>query len=1188
MFSLYMHMKPVETPFQTGSIATDPQPLKGDLADIPWLRQVFLGQHGMFIKVRAKASWDGADSQPMGSCVWATEPYQPQACQATVISRDGKSVFKIGIRENTQDPQALWEFKSPALEIANLWSLLSEGKTVTFNHPFLTVQGNAVLGMVGPYSGKHSDIKDAKGVVKFKVSPTFLHWEVFSAQADSTVTSLVNLLVEKSGGALSEDFFPTILSATPEEAFADESISSKFGIKGALAGWADFPTKPVPYDLVKKYNDQASTGTKVDLGFDLGKMIPPSKLSPPQTEVIWKIEWVHSLDKGEVVLPPSYRIHLTDTEAWVDFTDSGDEGKFDKPPSRVALTSAHWSGKTLVNLVLCAPLLADLVRIDGEASSLTAASSAKEIGAVDFARFKALTGTSFRSTRLKFTSNWLPTSNQILLNSEAGKGIPPAALTWWDPAQESPGLNAASGADAKLFGSALPSDGTVETMNPITLKWILEMLSAMKDTLTFKQPSPDTKPDGKPSRGALKPVGAGILSKEATVAFGTELVLIVVDEMYALGNEGSTPATYELRLKFIPSPSSPSASATASASSGLQAAAQGGSIPTADSLKTTGIGMAKSEMTNAFGKAKQELTGSPLREGVMPVEFVDHLHVPVAVDDCGIFFDRRMADVWGECTLEVFSDEELMKTSPWGLAKINIDPPRFSEATASPEDHLPFPKTRCLGWVVPWSAPEIRSKFAGLVEVVILGGNGARTPTGFCVRAIAQPKESPSASFKTENQVKFDGEFVVGFTPGKTNGKLLTKDISWDSVKAAATTPRVHQALVLSLQDLFTHLGKPVKLSAIESDGLGCLMDGDCTVAATTTNLFSMIQLVDTRTRLRVVPANSHQLLFEFDPLPAILEAYDEDPKKVLDKDYSFDFHVVAGMSERIDALKEVKVFKLDQSRSPASIATYPCPEPLGHYGALGFGELQARLYAPSTATPSASQWHFELELAGNTDLWSRQILEATISFGVITGIPETQSVQTVGTVESGKVVFVAFQPAEGDFLRKGKHVLKVRARPRTEADGEKSPSGAIKEFSDSLLGPLVGTELECSRSIDLTAKLGAATTTRSAQGVQVAISTQGLLETLLPKEMASTEVDAFHCQFVAANGRTAPLPGPHSDGRTYPARDGNLHVQVPQVLLAAWGDGRVEVRGQNASHAGASFLSAQVPVGAASQGGAA
>ncbi|HND00372.1 MAG TPA: hypothetical protein PKW90_29870, partial [Myxococcota bacterium] len=280
--------------------------------------------------------------------------------------------------------------------------------------------------------------------------------------------------------------------------------------------------------------------------------------------------------KGEdfVSVGPVYKLTISDTKASIT-REGGDPVR--KLPPDVSLTAEHWDRKfpvvenvpKTVEFFLEGPLNAEQLQVERITKGVQIGPRESPAVMADFGRFKMLASRQWRNLILTHASDWLESTNKEALGDGVKEAVPDGSLAWWKSEVEFPAM----GSSKHLIGGALPKDGMVQNMNPVTLKWMLELLHIDRLQRISERVAAKVKADeearkkagkGKSNDDALEapdmegddriwplfqnpvdrkaqkkaapnsvvdPVGIGFLVREAKVGLGESILVVLADDL---------------------------------------------------------------------------------------------------------------------------------------------------------------------------------------------------------------------------------------------------------------------------------------------------------------------------------------------------------------------------------------------------------------------------------------------------------------------------------------------------------------------------------------------------------------------------------------------------------------------------------------------------------------------------------
>jgi hypothetical protein len=336
-YSLYMHLCPFRVPL-LGNGPTLKE-ISGSLAQIPWLRSLYLGRFGVLMRVsREGAPTD--DTFPLGTCLWPAEPVQDAEGtplkRTTVLSLDGSTVHQIPLRSLSDENGKFvrwWQWKPAPQKLPAVWDALLAGQVATFDRPFLPLQGNDVVGLTDTFS-QHEFTPlpddDGKG---YKVFSRLMHWEAFGVSDKAALPMLVENL-QKLGGSAQNAEFPEFKSTDPAALFSGTEIASKLPPDSAPAGAASLPEYVTPGKIVTMFDAGARLGAPLQVRFELRHLVKPSECHPTRAEHTFDL--IPAQRQGETTKPmgDGFQLHISDTKAWITPKGRGQGGH---PPPDVPL-----------------------------------------------------------------------------------------------------------------------------------------------------------------------------------------------------------------------------------------------------------------------------------------------------------------------------------------------------------------------------------------------------------------------------------------------------------------------------------------------------------------------------------------------------------------------------------------------------------------------------------------------------------------------------------------------------------------------------------------------------------------------------------------------------------------------------------------------------------------------------------
>lgn len=610
LYSLYMHLAAFQPP-ALGN-APIPQKIQGDLAEIPWLRSLFLGRFGVLIRV-SDVGAPPEDSFPLGTCLWPAEPLSDAAgkdkLQVKALTLDGSQLVTVSVKSETDaEGKAMrwWEWKAPERNLADLWSRLREGNMVSFDRPFITVQAGDVLGRTDNFPTKPFPPLKGKDGTAYKIINRLIHWEVFSTKENNTLSLLVSRMKDASNEAVTKEFFPSLKFTDPAILFDGDQIRKEFrdadvpNLKtSAPQGLDKVPKDFDPGDLLVLFNEGTKQGAAIQVRFELRHLVEPSKCDPKLNEHVLRLKWTKKVNNTSQVVGPIYLLHITDTKASV--THEGGT-PVNKLPPDVVLTSEHWDRNfptaahipKTVEFFLEGPLNAEQLQIERVSAGVQIGSRESPALTADFARFKELTSKQWRNLILNKASDWVPAANKESLGDGVKEAVPGGSLAWWTYDAEYPVM----GSTKHLIEGDLPADGMVQNMHPVTLKWILELLhidrlqrisDQIADKLEkeaeakkaaeaakkltgrgktepevmeapkidpsekiwplFRDPLERKAQKGNSPSSVLNPVGVGFLVRDSKVTLGESFLVVLSDDLYRIMEPGQAAPVGSVRLE---------------------------------------------------------------------------------------------------------------------------------------------------------------------------------------------------------------------------------------------------------------------------------------------------------------------------------------------------------------------------------------------------------------------------------------------------------------------------------------------------------------------------------------------------------------------------------------------------------------------------------------------------------------
>lgn len=610
LYSLYMHLAAFQAP-ALGN-APIPQKIQGDLADIPWLRSLYLGRFGVLIRV-SDVGAPPEDSFPLGACLWPAEPLRDAAgkdkLQVKALTLDGSQLVTVSVKSETDaegKSMRWWEWKAPQQHLGDLWSLLREGSVVSFDRPFIPVQAGDILGRTDNFPTKPFPPLNGKGGTEYKIINRLVHWEVFSTQESGVLSLLVERMEKASKRSIESNSFPTLEFTDPAILFDGDQIRKEFrdasvpNLKSsAPEGLDKVPKDFDPGDLLALYNEGTKQGSTVQVRFELRHLVEPSKCDPKLEEHVLRMKWTKKVNNKSQAVGPIYLLRITDTKASIT-REGGDAVK--KLPPDVALTSEHWDRKfptvehipKTVEFFLEGPLNAEQLQIERVSAGVQIGSRESPALTADFARFKELTSKQWRNLLLNKASDWVPAANKEALGDGVKESVPDGSLAWWNGKTENPVM----GSSTYLIGGDLPENGMIQNMHPVTLKWILELLhidrlQRVSDQIAeklkqqaearelakqakkltgkgnaepevqeppkidpgekiwplFRDPLERKVQETKKPTSVMDPVGVGFLVRDEKVGLGESFLVVLADELYRIMESGRTAPVGSVRLE---------------------------------------------------------------------------------------------------------------------------------------------------------------------------------------------------------------------------------------------------------------------------------------------------------------------------------------------------------------------------------------------------------------------------------------------------------------------------------------------------------------------------------------------------------------------------------------------------------------------------------------------------------------
>ncbi|MCB9497515.1 MAG: M15 family metallopeptidase [Fibrobacteria bacterium] len=1168
LYSLYMHLAPVRFPEEEEAFAAKLAPVDGDLGKIPWLRRVFLGRHGLLVKVRPGGTGETGEI-PVGASFWCARPLEiadgkPSDFQTDVLTLDGASGRRVALRgepDATGASESWWEFKPPPMDVAAVWEDLKKGKVVTFGSRPMPLQSGECLGITTRCPFQGSVVRDGDAP-SFKVNGRYLHWEVFAPEQEGSIEALVDEL-KKIATENAESLITSVVARTPGEAWTGSQIREKLAGSNAPVGLGDLADDPTAFDVVWLFEAEIRKDALIHVTLNLRDLVPPSKRASSVEECAFRLSWIGGPKGKKVVHGLPFSLRLGDSQARLDWIRNFDFTVVPpKLPDPVQLSSRHWNGDEPLEFLLPASMGADTLRVEWFDPRLLIQPPDHRKLEVDWRYFRALTGISWRNVRLVHASDWLPESNESQLGDGVGEASPAGALAWWDPNCEAPAYGGKS-----IFGSLLPGDGVVECMHPVTLKWVLELVRNFGKGMSplFREiPSSGGAVSGSTGTDA-NPIGVGFLVEGNQAGFGSTVAVACAHGEYFLGGVPTNSVNQAVVIARQPSGggSSPAGGARASIPSDPSAA------PSSTSLRDAGRDLARDAMVDLAASAQEEATdllaGQSDESPVAPLSIPSKIRIPLSFSEVGVQVAPWVVGVWGKWKVGAERDDNPSDTQAWGAEEIDVPPPRFGPANSA---MAPAPQSESdqWDWCVPWEGEPLGKPMKALVELVFLQ-SGGRISSGLAVVGLVEIPPEPDPLLADPETLAMDGPYILGakIPEGSRSApdiKLMDR-IQTSTLGKLKKFVKVHRRLVRALGTMGRQLDY-LAIQSISADGLSAKVSGRAksVKAYTESRLFSSVvwNLSTNTGTVAIDPDENPRLRCTFDARALVSKAFGEDRPDMVGADYAFDLHLVQGFSE--ENPDTGKFYRLPETRSPDDFASYSFPLKCGSFPAAGFGAARATMQAqvPPPETPEAASslvWTFEVELVGDPEPWTKLTVEAVVS----RGLEKSQPVSA--DLVDGKAVFslsVAESADRGDFLRTGEHAIALTIRGKVETAKGKAKKGALALAASAL--KQIGGSFELSsetttRHVDLTPRLSEGSVSTESGITCVRIRTAGLASSLWMDHRSSWRIPSTlsgACKLELRDSFGDPLPGgdPGEGCVVFPDPDGMIRLDIPPRFLLA------------------------------------
>jgi N-acetyl-anhydromuramyl-L-alanine amidase AmpD len=584
VYSLYMHLAPPKYE----DLERDAEEY---IKSVPWFQSLVRRRYG---------SWTCAGLEgdpPPGTMFWSREPFSGFDRDYSVYEQKEK------IHPRRADGKARWIFKPPPLDFKKVVAHLESGEVVTFPEPFLTIgtAGEAI----GILRRLDKDLK-REAPVGFKPEDIsrsgFLHWEVFAPAQGTTsdVGKLLKLISKRMPGELQNLFAnPPVQESTQDNFWQISDLRANLLPKlsageralldPGIAVVAAEEQKPHPSaEIVLNGHKEALQSTLRDAA----TFAPQAQYDGNNPGVSGYTYPLKLEIESDLVPPPNQNargaagydvdIEYLKLEKIGSGTTKSVVGKdhvtIDQAKFRETTPANALDPRTL-ELMLKAPALANAVSIRGRSARLNVV-PADRLSSDDGALLlNGLLQSRFRAARLIHMNEWSPAGATLFDTLKSLKIFDSAfvvndvlPLTWWHPNGavktarvplsqyqtaapdvEFSGFVLPAGHDPtpinrtdSLFGTGtgqLPVDATIDNLHPVTLLWLLEILS--KRGIVKVKSSWDIKTFRNPRD---PPLAWGLLSarKPEQLVLGDTVQAIVIDDDYGYDTTNATTLLIEL------------------------------------------------------------------------------------------------------------------------------------------------------------------------------------------------------------------------------------------------------------------------------------------------------------------------------------------------------------------------------------------------------------------------------------------------------------------------------------------------------------------------------------------------------------------------------------------------------------------------------------------------------------------